>query len=73
MDAYIYCWPIFFINKFINCQNVGKKHFSLYYLEDALTRSLFLLLSFLLKDFNLYSWQKLVTFPILYCSKQFES
>ena len=43
IEAYIYCWLTFLINKLIICQDAREKRFLLYYLKDILTRSLFLL------------------------------
>ena len=54
-ERYICYWLFFLIDKSIIYQIVKKEHFLLYYLEDALTKFLFLLLSFLLKSFGSYT------------------
>ena len=51
VTQYIYYWSTFFIDKLIICQDVGKKWFLFYYLENVLTK--FLLLSLLLIGLNI--------------------
>ena len=51
-DVYTCYWSIFPIDKLIIYQDAREKRFLLYDLENALIRSLFLLLSFLLIDLN---------------------
>ena len=55
IDAYIYYRSTFLIDKLIICQYAREKSFLLYYLENVLTRFLFLLLDFLLRSLDLYS------------------
>ena len=52
-DKYIYCWSTFPISKFIIGQDIRKKCFLLYYLENVLTKSFFLLLGPLLINLDI--------------------
>ena len=50
--TYIHCWSTSHINKSIICQDAREKRFLLHYLENTLTRSLFLPLGLLLVDLD---------------------
>lgn len=54
INIYIYNKSNFFVDKLIIYQDAKKKYFSLYYLKNALTKFLYLLLDFLLAVLDLY-------------------